>query len=178
MSGVPADLWVFGYGSLMWDPGFAYLEAEPAMLHGYHRRLCLYSFRYRGTKERPGLVFGLDRGGSCRGIAFRVAAEQVESVRAYLWEREMPTGAYQARMLRVSLGNGHSVEALSFVVDPVHAQYTGHLDLDSVARLVASGRGTRGDNHAYLDATVAHLRSIGLPDRQLEKLASKVRALR
>jgi cation transport protein ChaC len=178
VSGERADFWVFGYGSLMWDPGFAHQAAEPALLRGYHRRFCLYSFRYRGTKESPGLVFGLDRGGACRGIAFHIAAEHAESARAYLWEREMPTGAYLARIVRVSLAAGRTVEALAFLVDPSHPQYAGRLELDEVARLVAGGSGSRGDNHAYLDATVAHLRSIGLPDRRLEQIAAKVRNLR
>jgi cation transport protein ChaC len=178
VSGEQADFWVFGYGSLMWDPGFLADEAVPALVHGYHRRLCLYSYRYRGTAERPGLVFGLDRGGACRGMAFRIAGPAAESVRAYLWEREMPTGAYHPRQLRVSLGEARSVEALAFVVDTAHRQYAGRLDLDTVARLVATGSGTRGDNHAYLDSTIAHMRAIGLPDRGLERLALRVRALR
>jgi cation transport protein ChaC len=171
-----ADFWVFGYGSLMWDPGFAFEEAVPALLRGYHRSLCVYSYRYRGTKERPGLVFGLDRGGACRGIAFRVAAPEAEAVRTYLWERELPTGAYRVRHLRVRLIDGRRVAAIAFAVDRSHHQYTGRLGLERIAEMVGTASGMRGDNRAYLTHTVAHLRALGLPDRRLEEIARRIGA--
>ena len=96
-----SDLWLFGYGSLMWNPGFPHRVAEPALLHGWHRSFCIYSHRYRGTPERPGLVLGLDRGGSCRGMAFRVGAAHAAEALHYLWEREMVGGVYHMREVSV-----------------------------------------------------------------------------
>lgn len=166
--------WVFGYGSLMWDPGFPHLESRTALLRGYHRAFCVYSLRYRGTPEAPGLVLGLDRGGSCRGIAYRVAAADREDVLAYLWEREMFTRTYHPRHLAVQIGDGAAgaVRALTFVVDRAHRQYAGKLPTDEVARLIAAGEGTRGRCRDYLLNTVRHLRELGLSSPPLTQLAS------
>lgn len=168
--------WVFGYGSLMWDPGFPYLERRPALLRGYHRRFCLWSHRYRGTPERPGLVLGLDRGGSCRGVAFHVAADKAAAVKAYLWEREMLSNAYFPRLVPVACP-GTAVLAQTFVIDPAHPQYAGRLDPETTACLIATSTGERGANRAYLENTLAHLREMGIVDRGLAELAGRVAAL-
>lgn len=170
------DLWVFAYGSLMWDPGFPFEEARPARLHGYHRAFCFYSTRYRGTDEKPGLVLGLDRGGSCHGIAYRVAADRVESTLAYLWEREMNTNAYVCKMLPVSMSHAE-VQARAFVVNRVHQHYAGKLTLERAAELIVQGHGQRGTCRAYLENTVRHLDKMGIPDRGLHQLLQKVHGL-
>ena len=174
--GVQPDgaFWVFGYGSLMWDPGFPHIESRTALLRGYHRAFCVYSLRYRGTPEAPGLVLGLDRGGSCRGIAYRVAAEDRDDVLAYLWEREMFTRTYQPKHLAVEVEGcaALTVHALTFVVDRAHEQYAGKLPPDEVARLIAAGEGTRGRCRDYLMNTVRHLRALGLSSPPLTQLAS------
>ena len=125
-SGGDGSIWVFGYGSLMWRPDFAYVEAAPALLHGYHRAFCIYSVHYRGTRARPGLILGLDRGGSCRGRAFRVAAPDAAGVIDYLDSRELVTNVYIRRNLPIMVG-GARIRALAYVADPTHAQYAGTL---------------------------------------------------
>ena len=169
------DFWVFGYGSLMWHPGFPHLEVRQARLHGYHRRFCVYSHRYRGTPERPGLVLGLDRGGCCHGMAFKVPAAEGEAVLEYLWEREMVTGVYRPRWLTVRSEAG-PIRAASFVVDPGHVQYTGRLPLEDVADLIVQGHGQRGPCCDYLHRTLGHLEALGIRDRGLIKLARLVDA--
>lgn len=170
-----ADLWVFGYGSLMWDPGFACAEQRPALLRGYHRRFCIYSHHYRGTPECPGLVLGLDRGGACRGVAFRVPAAQATTVVDYLWRREMISGVYRPKLLPVRHADG-IVRACAFVADRHHAQYCGRLDLARTAALIRHGAGTSGSNIDYLASTVAHLEQLGIKDRALRALLSAVQA--
>ena len=165
-------LWVFGYGSLMWDPGFPFVEQQTALLRGYHRSFCVYSLRYRGTPEAPGLVLGLDRGGSCRGIAYRIADADRDDVLAYLWEREMFTRTYQPRRVTVSLDSAGSIEALTFVVDREHRQYAGKLPTLEIAQLIAAGQGTRGRNRDYLLNTVRHLHELGLSSPPLTHLAA------
>jgi len=168
--------WVFGYGSLMWDPGFPYEASHPALLVGYHRRFCLYSQRYRGTPERPGLVLGLDRGGSCRGVVYAVPAAAAAETRDYLWRRELDDYAYRPKLLSVRHAGG-TVRAQTFVVDRTQPQYAGWLDDDTVAGLIAAGVGQRGRNRDYLENTLQHLRTLGIHDRGLERLGARVRAL-
>jgi glutathione-specific gamma-glutamylcyclotransferase len=169
------DLWVFGYGSLMWNPGFPHVESRPALLRGYHREFCVSSHRYRGTRERPGLVLGLDRGGSCRGIAFRAAAAAVPEALAYLWDREMMSGVYRPRMVPVATREG-AVRACAFVADPYHRQYCGCLSIDVVTARIRDCRGERGANLDYLANTVGHLRELGIRDARLERLLAAVKA--
>lgn len=170
--------WIFAYGSLMWDPGFAFAEVRPALLRGYHRALCIYSHHYRGTAARPGLVLGLDAGGACRGLAYRVAAAEWETVRAYLFKRELLNGVYTARQLPLRLaGEGAAtVRAQTFIVNRCHPQYAGKLPLTTAAELVAQGCGVRGRCHDYLANTVAHLDALGLPDGPLHALLAQVEA--
>jgi glutathione-specific gamma-glutamylcyclotransferase len=171
-----SDLWIFGYGSLMWDPGFAHVEAQPALLRGYHRRFCVYSHRYRGTPERPGLVLGLDRGGACKGIAYRVSQQEVAPALHYLWEREMGNRTYHLREVRLATPEG-AVTGHAFVVDRSHKNYAGRLSLDDTARLILQGIGARGPCRQYLENTVAELQKLGCVDGPLHRLAERVSEL-
>jgi glutathione-specific gamma-glutamylcyclotransferase len=169
------DFWVFGYGSLMWHPGFPHLEVRPGHLFGYHRHFCVSSHVYRGTPDSPGLVLGLDRGGSCRGLVYRAPAAEAEAVMDYLYEREMITGVYTPRWLEVR-SEPQPVTAISFVVDPEHEQYTGRLTLEQSLERVLQGVGERGACLEYLRNTVHHLRALGLRDRPLERLLKQAEA--
>ncbi len=171
------DLWVFGYGSLIWRPGFAFLEKRPARLVGAHRSLCVYSWVHRGTPQSPGLVLGLDRGGACRGLAFRVAAADRDEVIAYLRAREQVTAVYLERFRQVLFADGSTAEALTYVVDREHPQYAGKLDEDVQLRIVAGAHGASGANRDYVINTAAHLAELGMPDPQLSRLAERLRAL-
>ena len=167
------DLWVFGYGSLMWRPGFEYIEKVPARLIGEHRALCVYSFDHRGTPEKPGLVLGLDRGGACRGIAFRVAPDLRDATIDYLRAREQTTHVYREVKRSVWLNNGSQqrVSALTYVADRSHVQYAGRLPLDEQLRIVRQGRGRSGNNRDYVLATVKAIEAEGFRDEQLHRLA-------
>jgi glutathione-specific gamma-glutamylcyclotransferase len=167
------DLWVFGYGSLMWRPGFAFIEQVPARLIGEHRALCVYSFDHRGTPEKPGLVLGLDRGGACRGIAFRVAAAHRDEVVGYLRGREQTTHVYREVMRSVWLENDarERVSALAYVVDRGHVQYAGRLSLHEQLRYVRQGHGRSGNNRDYVLETVRSIEAQGFRDTQLHQLA-------
>lgn len=170
------DLWIFGYGSLMWAPGFRYAERHVARAFGYHRALCILSNRYRGTPERPGLVVGLSRGGSCYGMAYRVPAARVARVLAALWQREMLNRVYIPRMIALRIGR-RRLRALAFVADTSHPQYAGELDLDRRAWLVAQGVGQRGRCLDYLRRTLAHMAALGVRDPHLERVLSAASAL-
>jgi glutathione-specific gamma-glutamylcyclotransferase len=163
-------VWIFAYGSLMWRPGFGYLEAAPARLHGYHRSLCVYSWVHRGTREAPGVVLGLDRGGSCRGWAFRISAEQEPQTLAYLDGRELVTDVYRRRRLPVTIG-ARRLLAWSYVVRREHPQYAGQLAPDRLLELVRRGVGRSGRCRDYLVSTVGHLESMGIVDGPLHALA-------
>ena len=168
------DFWVFGYGSLIWRPGFAHVETRRARLHGYRRSLCVRSHVHRGTPERPGLVLGLDRGGSCLGLAFRVPGELGGEVLAYLRERELVTNVYIERMLAVRLDDGQTVPAVSYVVDRSHVQYAGSLHADEAASIVLGAEGRSGRNEEYVLNTVAHLQALGIRDHWLEDVARRL----
>jgi cation transport protein ChaC len=171
------DLWIFGYGSLMWRPGFDYLERVPARLVGLHRGLCVYSFVHRGTPEKPGLVLGLDHGGACRGIAYRVAAHLREATIRYLREREQVTKVYVEAMRRITLATSpqREVDALVYVVDRSHPQYAGRLDLERQLHLVRQGHGRSGANKDYVLATVAEIEAQGCHDSGLHVLAERLK---
>jgi len=168
-----SDLWVFGYGSLMWRPGFEFIEQVPARLIGEHRALCVYSFDHRGTPEKPGLVLGLDRGGACRGIAFRVAAKLRHDTIAYLREREQTTHVYREVMRSVWLDDTARtrVSALAYVVDRGHVQYAGRLSLREQLRHVLQGHGQSGNNRDYVLSTVKAIEAAGFIDAPLHQLA-------
>jgi cation transport protein ChaC len=165
-----ANPWVFGYGSLIWNPGFAYLRAERALLYGAHRSLSIYSHRHRGTPERPGLVFGLSRGGSCLGVAFEVAAAEWEPVFAYLQAREQDRGVYREAWRQVRLADGSMVKALAYLVDETHPQFAGRLDVAEQVRLIARSRGESGHNTEYVHNTAQHLLALGIRDKSLMRI--------
>jgi cation transport protein ChaC len=176
--GLPeGDLWVFGYGSLMWSPGFSHADRAMGRAHGYHRALCILSNRYRGTSERPGLVVGLCRGGSCWGMAFRVSAPQVRRVAGALWRREMLNNVYIPTMVSVDIGRRRRIRALAFVADTSHQQFVREMDLHQRARLVAQGIGQRGRCVDYIRNTLEHMAALGLRDPHLERVLSAANAL-
>jgi cation transport protein ChaC len=172
-----SDLWVFAYGSLMWRPGFDFAEQIPARLIGEHRALCVYSFDHRGTPEKPGLVLGLDRGGACRGIAFRVAADHREATVAYLRGREQTTRVYREVMRSVWLEDDarRRVSALAYVVDRGHVQYAGRLTLAEQVRYVRQGHGRSGHNRDYVLSTVRSIEAQGFRDPKLHRVAELLR---
>jgi cation transport protein ChaC len=166
-------LWVFGYGSLIWKPEFDFEAREPARIHGHHRRLCLRSVLYRGTHECPGIVAGLDRGGSCLGMAYRIGPARVPEVFRQLWEREMFLGSYRPAWVRARLLEGGAVAALAFVVRRDAFNYCGGLAEDEVVDILVRACGARGSSLDYLQRTVAALHEAGLRDPHLERLAHR-----
>ena len=172
------DFWIFGYGSLMWRPGFDFVERQTALLRGWRRCLCVYSHVHRGTPAMPGLVLGLDRGGACHGAAFRVEASAREATLTYLREREQVTSVYLERNLRVLLVDGEVVSALTYVADRRHPQYAGRLEPEELLRLTAHAVGRSGRNVDYILSTVAHLEKVGVRDATLEWLAGRLKGTR
>ena len=172
-------MWVFGYGSLLWNPGFDVAQQALATLHGYHRSFCMRSIHHRGTDQDPGLVLALDRaeGAKCHGLALRVSDGQEEATLAYLRERELVSSAYLERNLQVTLHDGRLVQAVTYVIDASHVQYCGALDLEEQARIIARAVGGRGPNTEYLYNTTSHLRTLGIADADLEWLDGRVRTL-
>jgi len=169
MNSEAGDLWLFAYGSLMWRPDFDFAEVKPATIYGYHRALCMYSIAYRGTEAAPGLVFGLDRGGSCRGLAYRIAEAEVDDAMATTWAREMITAIYQPRWLTAHV-DGEAKTVWAFVADRGHAQYAGKLSDDEVAALIMQGCGEAGHCLDYVQSTLDHLRELGIRDRALARI--------
>lgn len=168
-----SDLWVFGYGSLMWRPHFDYEEAVRARVEGYSRCFCIYSTYHRGTPERPGIVLGLDRGGECEGMAFRIAAARAGETIAYLREREQVYGVYREASIPITFHDGNARRheiALAYVVERWHPTYVGRLPLVEQALLIRRAEGLSGTNLDYLVSTVRHLRALGIRDRALERL--------
>ena len=175
----PEDLWVFGYGSLMWRPEFPYVERVPARVIGLHRSLCVYSFVHRGTPERPGLVLGLDRGGACRGIAYRVAAAERAPTLAYLRAREQVTMVYRETVRSIMLAGKpeRRVDAVCFVVDRSHPQYAGRLTLAEQLHHVRQGHGKSGQNRDYVIETVKELEALGYRETELHLLAERLKGV-
>jgi len=170
------EKWVFGYGSLMWRPGFPFVERRAARLHGRRRAFCIYSVHHRGTPERPGLVLGLAAGGSVRGAAYRVDASDWEAVYAYLREREQPTETYFEAWRDITLDDGRIVPCLVFLSDTDHAQWAGDLSLERQADLIAGAEGLSGRNVVYLADLVMHLHEDGIRDTVMESLLVMVEA--
>jgi glutathione-specific gamma-glutamylcyclotransferase len=166
-----ADFWVFGYGSLMWNPGFAFEERRLARIEGFHRSLCVYSHVHRGTPDCPGLVLGLDEGGACDGIAYRVLPSKRDETLAYLRAREQVTSVYLEIARPVRFWDGAEAEAVAYVADRAHAQYAGRLSLADQRRHVLQGNGKSGACIDYVRTTQAHLLELGIRDAWLEELA-------
>ncbi|WP_108658887.1 gamma-glutamylcyclotransferase [Acuticoccus kandeliae] len=171
------SLFVFGYGSLMWRPGFPYVRRQFATIRGRHRSLCVYSFVHRGTETRPGLVMGLDRGGACRGVVFEVADAHGEDVIAYLRAREQVTNVYLERTVPALCEDGGTVPALTYVVDRKHRQYAGRLSFDDTVQVVHGAVGQSGRNEDYVIATADHLVEAGIADPHLHLVADRLRQL-
>lgn len=169
-------VWVFGYASLIWNPAFHYAERVQGRIHGYHRRFCLWTVMGRGSEDCPGLMMGLERGGSCRGVAYRVAPEDLDEEIYLVWSREMVTGSYCPRWVEVDTGEGR-IPAVAFVINRAHERYAGHLDDEVAARAIAEAHGPIGRCCEYLFNTVAHLDEMGIPDRRLHHLAARVEAI-
>jgi len=170
-------LWVFGYGSLMWNAGFATPKTLQARLHGWHRAFCIYSEHYRGTPAKPGLILGLLPGGSCRGLAHRLPRDKYDAVRKYLRVREIDNdGVYEEDVRPIHLADGRTVPALVYLADRTHRQFAGKLSMAKALKLVRQGQGVTGSNLDYVLNTVAHLRDLGLRDSSLEELARKASA--
>ncbi|MBZ4022354.1 gamma-glutamylcyclotransferase [Rhodobacter sp. TJ_12] len=173
-----APLWIFGYGSLVWDPGFTPAEAVPARLEGWHRSFCMRSIHFRGTAENPGLVLALDAqpGAHCWGVALRVPEKEREPVLAQTRARELVSDAYLERRLPVTLQDGRKVETVTYVIDRTGPQYC-QIGVEEQAQIIATAVGGRGPNRDYLFNTVAHLAELGLEDDDLVALATRVRVL-
>jgi cation transport protein ChaC len=171
------DLWVFGYGSLIWRPGFHHIERVPARMVGLHRSLCVLSFVHRGTPERPGLVLGLDHGGACRGIAYRVPAKERAATLDYLRAREQVTSVYRETVRTAWLAGKpeQRVDAVCYVVDRSHPQYAGRLTLSEQLHLVRQGHGQSGADRDYVLDTVAALETLGWRDAELHLLAERLK---
>lgn len=171
-------LWVFAYGSLLWDPGFCPVETVTAALTGYARRFCMLSIHHRGTEAEPGLVLALDaqNGAVCTGVALRVGDAEKANVLAMLRERELISSAYLERRVQVRLQDGQDVDALAYLIDPAHRQYC-HFDSETQARMIARSQGGRGPNRDYLFNTAAHLAQLGIADPALAALVARVREI-
>jgi cation transport protein ChaC len=169
--------WVFAYGSLMWRPGFPVAETRQATVYGYHRAMCIWSEHYRGTPRRRGLVLGLDRGGSCQGLALRVAKTRVKAVTAYLLDRELRgEDVYHPLTLNARLSDGRRVPVWAFVANPANRYYTGKLGFQQAAKIIRLAAGENGTDRDYLANTVAHLDEMDLADGNLRKLLKAVEA--
>ena len=166
--------WVFGYGSLIWNPGFAFVSAQQALLRGSHRSLSIISHHHRGTREQPGLVFGLTRGGSCRGMAFEVSEADWTTVRAYLEGRELVTSVYREVERPVILADGRRMPALTYVVDERHEQFAGEMSLEQQLAMIRAGVGISGRNIDYVANTARHLAELGIRDRALMALVRQL----
>ena len=173
-----SPLWVFGYGSLIWKPEFEFEAREPARIHGYHRRLCLRSVSYRGTHDCPGVVAGLDRGGSCLGMAYRIAAADVPRVFRRLWQREMFLGSYRPTWMRAHLLRRAPIQALAFVVRRDAFNYGGRLADDELVEILVRACGSKGSSLEYLQRTVVALHEAGLRDPHLERLMHRAEVRR
>lgn len=172
------EAWVFAYGSLMWNPAFEFAESVRGCVEGWRRSFCFWTPLGRGTPELPGLMLALEQGGSCDGIVYRLAAQQVRSELAILWNREMLSGIYQPHWLPATLRDGRTVNAVTFVVDTSHSQYSGDIPADRKAYHLAYAEGRRGATRDYLANTAAHTRALGIHDPYIEDLVERVARLR
>jgi len=171
----PDRVWVFGFGSLIWNPAFHFAERRTALVRGYHRQFCLWSKAGRGSPQTPGLMLALERGGSCHGVDYRIAPEQVETELDVVWRREMLTGAYRAKWVSAQTPAGIE-HAIAFAANHAHERYVRGLDTDETARLLATGAGPLGSCCDYLFDTVSHLEALGIRDKRMEALVERVRA--
>lgn len=170
------DIWVFAYGSLMWAPGFDYLEKTPAKLEGFHRDLCILSYVFRGTPNVPGLVMGLNIGGTCQGLAFRIEGAKVQNTLTYLHEREMINNVYAPSWVDIEHSNKEKSKAYTFLSIPEHPQYLEDLNIEETVKYVLQGQGKNGTALQYLENTLLHLRTLGIKSPRLETILSAAQA--
>ena len=166
--------WVFGYGSLMWNPGFDFEEVQLARVYGLHRAPCIYSWVHRGTKERPGIVLGLAQGGACIGKAFRVSAANRDETLDYLRARELVTNVYLERIRSIALSSGETVDAVTYIADSKHEQYAGRLGHEALIAQIQGAVGKSGDNESYILDTTDHLRELGIRDGLMERISKEL----
>ena len=169
-----SDFWVFGYGSLIWNPGFEVLKKERAKLFGLHRSFCVYSWVHRGTQEKPGLVLGLDKGGSCHGMAMLAPGHSRDEIIEYLRVRELVTDVYLECWRKVYLASGEQVLALVYRADRTHQQYASGLCLDTQTEIVRNSKGKSGHNIDYVKSTVAAMKKNGIQDHSLEYIDARL----
>jgi len=167
--------WVFGYGSLMWNPGFDHLEVQRARVFGVHRAPCIYSWVHRGTQERPGIVLGLARGGACIGKAFKVCNSKKEETLDYLRARELVTNVYVEKIRTIHLENGLKVKAVTYIADTHHQQYAGHLTRDELVNQISGAVGKSGPNESYITDTADHLIEMGIEDGLMQQITKALR---
>ncbi len=167
------DVWVFGYGSLMWNPAFHFEERRLGIVRGWHRRFCLWLSRGRGSPDCPGLMLALDRGGVCRGVAFRVPAAHARDELLLVWRREMLSGAYLARWVTVATDEG-AVPAVTFVVNQAHQRYSGKLGEAETADRILTASGELGSCLDYFERTVRILRTLQVRDAALERIEAEI----
>ncbi|NJM71406.1 MAG: gamma-glutamylcyclotransferase [Scytonema sp. RU_4_4] len=172
-----SDVWLFAYGSLIWNPIFKFAEQRIGTIYGWHRRFCLWVPQGRGTPDNPGLVLGLDRGGSCRGVAYRIAATDVQSELQLLWRREMVVGCYIPRWVKV-FDDTQRLQAIAFVINHQHRAYSGKISFETTVNSIATACGELGSCADYLMHTVNSLMSVGIKDKQLLRLRECVMARR
>lgn len=165
-----SDVWVFAYGSLIWRPEFEFVEKQPARLMGYHRSLCLWSRINRGTPDNPGIVFALDEGGECEGVAYKVAADQVKATFPALWQREMPSGAYNPRWVECQTANQQTVSALTFIINPLTDAYVPSMPLEQLRHVIHRAHGLNGPCIDYVLQTAQALKRANIADSKLEHL--------
>jgi cation transport protein ChaC len=177
LAGHPAgdDVWVFGYGSLMWNPAFHFAEQRPGIVRGYHRRFCLWLNRGRGSPACPGLMLALDRGGACRGILFRIPAAEARSELLLIWRREMLSGAYLARWVTADTASG-PIRAVTFVVNQAHKRYAGRLSEAATAERISAAAGELGSCLDYFERTIHALQLLGVRDAAMERLEAAIQA--
>ena len=173
--GAAPDFWIFAYGSLIWNPGFPYKSREAARLAGYRRGYCIRSMIYRGTPQAPGLVLGLERGGECEGVAYRVAGELKPATMQYLRERELITSVYDETLVSIETREGARHEAYTYVANPAHEQYVEMQDFDAAVAIIAGARGVAGPNYEYAINTWANLAGLGIRDALVERVAEALR---
>ena len=169
--------WVFGYGSLMWRPEFTAQQTVAASLYGYHRRLCLWSMHYRGTPSKPGLVLGLARGGSCRGLALRVSRSDSQTVLNYLYEREMINNLYRPAIKNIYLPCGRTVKALTFLAKPEHPQFAGFMSVPEIVKITRAAAGKHGNNYEYVINTARHLTELGIEGTEVHSVAQNLQSI-
>lgn len=172
--GAHEDIWIFGYGSLIWNPAFHYAERRPGVIHGWHRSFCLWTPIGRGSPDNPGLVLALDRGGSCCGVAYRVAARDRDTELPLLWQREMVSDGYSPRWVTVRCGDDEA-RAITWVINRRGDRYAGKLPMETLARTLATAEGRLGSSRDYLENTVAHLDETCVGERPLHRIRDMVR---